>query len=244
MSSTLTPTSPSWYARLEGSPDDVAALKRHFADSGFSFDEIDGKFALAAPQFEACGPGNTDAVIDVATKLLNAVNVALRLSDGCDGFELCGVVERQNGAIHRIMLCRTGVYRISGGELRVNGKPARSKEERLVSLMGRDGSVDDIAHALSALPMTWPALKKTYETVVGIMSSKSKPEDARRDFENLIAKDWLTLDESNRFYYTAAFHSHGHPRSPMRTSNPMPYEDACALIERLFWRLVEEQEPT
>jgi hypothetical protein len=144
-------------------------------------------------------------VIDVATKLLNAVNVALRLSDGCDGFELCGVVERRNGAIHRTMLCRTGVYRISGGELRVDGKPARSKEERLVSLMERDGSVDDIAHALSALPMTWPALKKTYETVVGIMSSKSKPEDARRDFENLIAKDWLTLDESNRFYYTAAF---------------------------------------
>ena len=147
MSSTLTPTSPSWYARLEDSPDDVAALKRHFADSGFSFDEIDGKFALAAPQFEACGLGNTDAVIDVATKLLNAVNVALRLSDGCDGFELCGVVERRNGAIHRTMLCRTGVYRISGGELRVNGKPARSKEERLVSLMERDGSVDDIAHA-------------------------------------------------------------------------------------------------
>jgi hypothetical protein len=242
MSSTLTPTSPSWYARLDCSPDDVAALKRHFSGSGFSFDEMDGKFALAAPQFEACGPGNTGAVIDAATKLLNAINVALRLSDRCDGFELCGVVENRNGAIHRTMLCGSAVFRMSMGELRVNGKPGRSKQERLVSLMGRDGRVDDVAHALSALPMTWPALKKAYETVVGIMSSKSKPDDARRDFENLIAKDWLTLDESNRFYYTAAFHSHGHPRSPMRTSNPMPYEDACALIERLFWRLVEEQE--
>jgi len=96
MSSTLTPTSPSWYARLEGSPDDVAAFKRHFADSGFSFDEIDGKFALAAPQFEACASGDTGAVIDAATKLLNAVNVALRLSDRCNGFELLGIVERRN----------------------------------------------------------------------------------------------------------------------------------------------------
>jgi hypothetical protein len=182
-------------------------------------------------------------VIDAATKLLNAINVALRLSDRCDGFELCGVVERRNGAIHRTMLCRSGVYRTAGGELRLNGKPVRSKEARLVSLMGRDGRVDDIAHAISALPMTWAALRKAYETVVGIMSSKSKPDDARRDFENLIAKDWLTLDESTRFYHTAAFHSHGHPRSPMRTSSPMPYEDACALIERLFWRLIEEQEP-
>jgi hypothetical protein len=86
MSSTLTPSSPSWYARLEGSPDDVAALKRHFADSGFSFDEIDGKFALAAPQFEACGPGDSSAVVAAATKLLNFVNVALKLSVRCNGF--------------------------------------------------------------------------------------------------------------------------------------------------------------
>lgn len=193
--------------------------------------------------FEACASGDNGAVIDAATKLLNAVNVALRLSHRCNGFELFGVVERRNGATHRTFLHRSGVYRISGGELRINGKPVRSKEERLVSLMGRDGRVDDIAHALSVLPMTWPALRQAYETVVGIMSSKSKPKDRRRDFENLIAKGWLTLDESNRFYYTAAFHSHGHPRSPMRTSNPMPYKDACALIERFFWRLVDEPVP-
>jgi hypothetical protein len=241
MSSTLTPTPPSWYARLEGSPDDIAALKRHFVDSGFSFDEIDGKFALAAPQFEACGQGDTGAVIDAATELLNAVNVALRLSERCNGFELCGVVERRNGAIHRTMLCRSGGYRISGGELRVSGKPVRSKEERLVSLMGRDEGVDDIAHALSALPMTWPALRKAYETVVGTMS----PQKARSDFKSLAAKGWLTLDESHRFYHTATFHSHGHPKSPItKTSNPMSYEEACELVERLFWRLVDELEPT
>lgn len=236
-------TSPSWYVLLDGSPDDIAALKRHFADSGFSFDEIDSKFALAAPQFETCASGDTAAVIDAATELLNAINVALRLSDRCNGFELFVVVEKRNGALHRTLLCGTGVYRISGAELRVNGKPGRSKEERLVSLMGRDERAKDAAHALSVLPMTWPALRRAYETVCGIMSSKSDPQKARGDFQNLTAKDWLTEDEAERFYFTATFYSHGHPRSKNRTPNPMPYEDACALIERLVWRLVDEREP-
>ena len=167
---------------------------------GFSFDEIDGKFALAAPQFEACGHGDTGAVIDAATKLLNPVNVALQLSDRCNGFELCGVVERRNGVIHRTMLCRSGVYRISGGELRVNGKPVRSKEERLVSLMGRDDGVNNIAQALSMLPMTWPELRRAYETVKGTMSSKPNQQEARADYKNLTAKGWLTDDEAERFY--------------------------------------------
>jgi hypothetical protein len=236
------PSVPCWYARLESSPHDVAALKRRFADSGFSFDEIDDKFALAAPQFEACVSGDTGAVIDAATELLNAVNVALRLSDRCNGFELLGVVERRNGTIHRTLLCGTGVYRISGGELHVNGR--RSKEERLVSLMGRDRRVADIAHALSVLPMTWPALRQVYETACGTMSSKSNPREARADYENLIQKGWLNSAESERFYHTTSFCSHGHPRSSIRTSNPMPYEEACALIERLFWHLVDELEPT
>jgi hypothetical protein len=105
----LTPATPSWYARLEGSPNDIAALKRHFADSGFSFDEIDGKFALAAPQFEAYASGDTGAVIDAATKLLNAVNVALRLSDGCNGFEVLSIVERRNRALYRTLCVILGI---------------------------------------------------------------------------------------------------------------------------------------
>jgi hypothetical protein len=239
----LTPTPPSWYALLEGSSDDIAAFKRHFADSGFSFDEIDGKCALAAPQFEACASGDTDAVIDAATKLLNAVNVALRLSDRRNGFELFGVVERRNGATHRTFLHRGGVYRISGGELRVNGKPVRSKEERLVSLMGRDDGINDVADALSVLPMTWPALRRAYETVKGTMSSKTDAQTARADYQNLIAKGWLTEDEAERLKLPVNSYSHGYPQSPTKTYNPMSYEEACALVKRLFWRLVDELEP-
>ncbi len=244
MSSTLTPTSPSWYARLEGTPDDIAALKRHFADFGFSFDEIDGKFALAAPQFEACGPGDTGAVIDAATKLLNAVNVALRLSDRCNGFEVLSIVERRNGALHRTLVCSGADFRMSPTELRVNGKPGRSKEEQLVSLMGRCEGVKDIAHGLSASPMTWPELRRAYETVKGIQSSKSDEQKKRADYQNLIAKGWLTDDEAERLYGPVTVYSHGHPKSPITTANPMPYEEACALVVRLFWRLVDELEPS
>jgi hypothetical protein len=182
-------------------------------------------------------------VIDAATKLLNAVNVALRLNR-CNGFELLGIVERRNGAIHRTMLCGSGVYRTAGGELRVNGKPVRSKEERLVSLMGHNEGANDIARALSRLPRTWPELRRAYETVKGTMSSKPNQQEARADHKNLTAKGWLTDDEAERFYDPVTFYSHGHPKSPMKTSDPMSYEEACELVERLFWRLVDELEPT
>jgi hypothetical protein len=238
---------PTWYALFDGSSNDIAAFKRHFGASGFSFDEIDGKVALAAPQFETCPPGDTAAVIDAATDLLNAVNVALRLSDArCNGFELCGVVERRDGKTHRVLLAGSGIFSLSAVAVAAAGDfgaRVRSNEERLVSLMGRDDRVDDIAHALSVHPMTWGALHRAYETVVGIMSSEVNPRDARADYRNLIAKGWLTLEESNRFYYTAAYHRHGHPRSCIRTTNPMSYEDACALIKRLVWRLIDELEP-
>lgn len=239
---------PTWYALFEGSSNDVVAFKRHFAASGFSFDEIDGKVALAAPQFETCAPGDAAAVINAAADLLNAVNVALRLSDArCNGFELCGVVERRDGKTHRVLLAGSGVFSLSAVAVAAAGNigaPVRSNEERLVSLMGRDDGVADIAHALSMHPMTWGALTKAYETVVGTMSAELNPRDARADYPNLIAKGWLTLEESNRFYYTAGYYRHGHPKSPIRTKNPMSYEDACALIKRLVWRLVDELEPT
>jgi hypothetical protein len=92
--------------------------------------------------------------------------------------------------------------------------------------------------------MTWGGLAKAYETVVGIMSSKSNPGEARADYQNLVAKGWFTDGESERFYRTADYHRYGYPKLPNRTSNPMTYQDACALIQRLFWRLVDELEPT
>ena len=56
--------------------------------------------------------------------------------------------------------------------------------------------------------------------------------------------EYNTDDEAERFYDPATFYSHGYPKSPMKTSDPMSYEEACILVERLFWRLVDELEPT
>jgi hypothetical protein len=179
-------------------------------------------------------------VIDAATKLLNAVNVALRLSDGCNGFEILGVVEKRNGALHRTLVCGTGTYKVSFGNLRTKGQSVRSKDERLVSLMGRDPRIAEIAQAFSVHPITWAALAMVYETAKGIMSPKSQPGAARADHQNLVAIGWLTSDESGRFYDTAGYYKHGYPRSQIRTSNPMSYEDACELIGRLFWRYALE----
>jgi hypothetical protein len=83
-----------------------------------------------------------------------------------------------------------------------------------------------------------------YETVVGIMSSKMDPGKARSDYKNLVANGWLTNDCSERFYHTAAYNRKGYPKAPNRSPNPMSYEEASALIDRLVWRLTDHLEPT
>jgi hypothetical protein len=251
----LTPTwltvmtiTPSWYALLHSPHQDTVYIKRHFANSGLSFDEIDGKFAVAAPDLEAAGAdGGREAVLDAATKLVGAINVVLRLSQPhFAGFDLHGIAEKRDGKMHKVMLARGEAYGLSGvsavGSPGSIGKPVRSKEERLVTLIARDDRIADIAQGLSIRPVTWPALTKAYETVVGIMSPKPKPENARSDYQNLIAKGWFTPDESERFYHTAALNRKGYPRSPNRNPNPMQYEDACRFIDQLVWRLVDELE--
>ena len=76
-----------------------------------------------------------------------------------------------------------------------------------------------------------------------MMSSKPDPQKARSDYENLVERGWLATHESENFYHTAAYHRKGYPKAPMRTSSPMSYESACALLERLLWRLVDELQP-
>jgi hypothetical protein len=240
---------PAWFALLDGSAEDVVQVKQHFTASGFAFDEIDGKFALSAPSLETCAEGDYDSVIDLATELVDAMNVALRISSRhFVGFELQGIAERRDGRMHRVMMARGGSYSISGAAaVGVAGwfvKPVRSKQERLASLIAADDRISDIAHGLAIRPVTWPALAKAYETIVGVMSTNADPQKARADYENLIAKGWLSGDESSSFYHTAAYHRHGYPKAPMRTSNPMSYETACALLDRLLWRVVDELQPT
>ena len=85
-------------------------------------------------------------------------------------------------------------------------------------------------------------MSKTYESVVGLMSRKAAKR--RQDYEGLINRGWLTREQSETFYNTAAFHRHGYPKTPVRGGVMMDYTTAKILIMGLFWRLVDELEPT
>jgi hypothetical protein len=233
----------TWLVLLDGSPSDVAHVKRLFTSSHFVFDEIDGKSALNAPAFALCC--NKDDAIDTAMELAATINTALRLSVAeYTGLGFWGIVEkRDDGTMHRTVFAKGRVFRIAGGPAAI-GKPIRTREERLVTLLQRNDEVADVAVGLTPYPLTWGAMSKTYESVVGLMSTKANPSARRSDYEGLVDRGWLTRDESEAFYHTAAYHRHGYPKTPVRGGKVMDHEDALNLVKRLFWLLVDELEPT
>jgi hypothetical protein len=235
----------TWYALLDGSRDDASHIRRLFAASQFEFDEIDEKFALGAPAFEACSDHNQ--VIDLALELVASINVALRLSTSqYTGFQFHGLIERRDGKTNRFMLATGVSYGMSGAAAVAIagfiGKPVRTREERLVSLFAKQAEFQDIANSLAVRPVTWAAMRKTYESVLGLTSSKADPQKRRADYKALIIRGWITEAESKLFHDTATYHSHGYPRTPIPAE--MPHWEASNLVQRQFWRLVDEKEPT
>ena len=239
---------PTWYVLLDGPSSDLVHVKQRFAVSGFAFDQIDGKDTLSAPAFEQCSDQND--VIDAGMELLASINVALRISVfGYTGFDFHGIVEkRSDGSIHRIMLARGAAFGVSGvatvgigGSI---GKPVRSKEERLVSLLAKNSDITDLAVAMTARPLTWGAMNTTYESVKGLMSTKASDEAKRADYQGLIDRGWITQDQSNSFYKSAAYHRHGYPKIEMKGVRLMEYHEATNLIKNLFWQMVDVMEPT
>jgi hypothetical protein len=107
----------------------------------------------------------------------------------------------------------------------------------------RNSEIADLANAMTVRPLTWEAMNTIYESVKGLMSTKVSPEAKRADYQGLIDRGWMTSDESDSFYKTAGHHRHRYPKSPNRAPTPMEYYVACNLINRLFWRLVDELEP-
>ena len=239
---------PTWYVLLDGPQEDLVHVKRLFTASGFTFDRMDDKDALSAPAFESCK--DTNEVIDSGVELLASINTALRISlFQYTGFQFHGIVEkRENGTVHRTMLAQGAAYDISGATAVLSdgsiGKPVRSKEERLVSLMARKEEIADLAIAMGVRPLTWGAMNTIYESVKGLMSTMSNPDAKRSDYQGLIDRGWITSEESARFYKTAAYHRHGYPKSPNRAETPMGYGAAYKLTNRLFWLLVDELEPS
>jgi hypothetical protein len=158
-----------------------------------------------------------------------------------------GARDRARGTMHAIVLLATGVsYGMSGAAAVAIagfiGKPVRTREERLVSLFAKQVEFQDIANSLAVRPVTWAAMRKTYESVLGLTSSKADPQKRRADYKALIIRGWITEAESKLFHDTATYHSHGYPRTPIPAE--MPHWEASNLVQRLFWRLVDEKEPT
>src|ERR1700730_17414343 len=50
-----------------------------------------------------------------------------------------------------------------------------TREERLVSLFAKQDEFQDIANSLAVRPVTWAAMRKAYESVRGLTSSKADP---------------------------------------------------------------------
>lgn len=235
-----------WFACVEGSPLDEEELKRSFHGSVFRIEDFKGEKLLSSPRFK--GLSQAGDVAAEATDVLSDINIALRIvNPRCNGFELRAVAEYRDGGLHRTMFAETGIYALTGvaavaaaGNL---GPRQRSLAERLMDLMGRDERVREAAQVLSRRPLTWPALTMVYETVTGLMSSKSNPENARGDYQNLVGLGWLTKEEADRFYSTAAYYRKGHPKSPIRHGPELPWDEAERLIRRLFGKLIDALQP-
>jgi hypothetical protein len=221
----------TWYVLLDCTPQDALEVKRLFAASAFNYEEIDGKFALNAPVFDL--GGNKEEVIAAAMELATSINTALRLSVAqFSGLMFWGIVEmRSDGTIHRTFFAKSGSFEVRGFAT-PKGAPVRTREERLVSLVGRMEEVADLAIALTPYPLTWGAMSKTYESVVGLMSAETNVLKKRQDFEGLIDRGWLTREESNVFYATAAFHRHGYPKTPVRGGILMDHTTAQILVKK------------
>jgi hypothetical protein len=239
---------PTWYVLLDGPPSDLVHVKQLFTASGFTFEEIDGKNALSAPAFEQYR--DQSDVIDAGMELLAAINVALRVSVvGYTGFDFHGLVEkRPDGSMHRTMLARGTAFGISGavavGVTGSTGKPVRSKEERLVSLLTKRPDITNLAVAMTARPLTWGAMNTIYESAKGLMSTKVSDKAKRGDYQGLIDRGWITQDQSISFYKSAAYHRHGYPKIEMKGVRLMKFHEASSLIKRLFWNMVDAMEPT
>jgi hypothetical protein len=147
----------------------------------------------------------------------------------------------ETGCFHRLMMMSVGgSYNSSGAEgVSVTTtywqQPMRSKEERLLSLLENDDRISELAREFATKPITWPAMRRVYESAAGIVSGD------RGDWKRLVKSGWFSEEESTSFYDTASFYSHGHPRHPAK--NPMDYDYAQRFISKLFWRLVDHVQP-
>jgi hypothetical protein len=232
----------TWFALLDGPDKDLGHIRHFFPSSRLKFETIDERWGLSAPELEGCADRNEACA--KAISLLDRINVALRLSvQNYTEFDLFGLAEKDGHRIaQRILFAGTGDYRIEGVSAEAKaaplGRPQRTRQDRLLSLMARNEDIEKMARELSDHPVRWNALRNAYETIKGQMS----PTGDKSDYKNLIALGWMTCDQSNSLFDTANFYSHGHPRDPIK-SKEIGYSDARQLVDSIFWRMVDAKEP-
>lgn len=234
-----------WFALISGETRDIEAFKADFRPAGFTFETIDGRFAFTVLELQAVAARDYEAAIAVAAELIDRLNITLRLShDRIKGLNFETVIERRDGHLHRVIRAESAFYNLNTfyeATITVSGgapqAAVRRKQVRLYSLLQRDKQVEEILRALAVQPPAWAALSTTYETIVGLVSGN------RNGYQTLIDMGWMSAENSERFYHSAAYHRHGYPKEPNRATSPMSHKDAVAFIGGLLWKFVDQKEP-
>ena len=239
----------NWFTQVEASSQDLDLVRRSFSERVLRVETQGHEKFLFSPRFDPCN--SASEVRAKALELLANLNVTMEISEGrFEGIQLLGVVERIDGKLHRTMFAEfvafgsgfaTAVAIAVGpdGQSIPPGPQARSFVERMTELIERDERVREVAFALRTKPTSWGNLSLVYETVKGLIS----PRGDRQDWQYLVTLGWISKDDSNRFFETAAYYRHGHPREPIRCYSPMLLDDAVPLIHGLFKRMVEHLQP-
>jgi hypothetical protein len=115
----------------------------------------------------------------------------------------------------------------------------RSFANRAKDLIAKNDEIREAANALMVNPVGWANLRLIYEIVKGMMSQRAD----RKDWMALVNLGWISESNSNRFYDTATFYSHGFRRAPLKCSPPMPIEEGEKIARDLLWRLIDHKQP-
>ena len=230
-----------WLARVGASPRDLELTQQNYSDRFLKIEEYEQEKLIASPRFEACS--TSLEARNEAIELFAMINAAIKLvARDFAGLRFKGISELRDGQLHQYIFANLHVdlemihsLTVTGGAASV--PPRRSLAERMTELMERDDRVREAANTLLMEPVSFGNLNLVYETVKGLMS----PKKDRTDWENLVNLGWISEDDSKRFFKTAGYYRHGHPRTPIPINCPeMSLEDATPLISGLFRQMIEK----
>lgn len=235
---------PDWLLIVLGSPEAIDDTKKMFAGSDWQITTQGESAFLSAPEFRNLDDAN--AIFDVGSKLLSAINLAREIvAPGAEVLGVGGAGQRiSNGQIRRHFIAKLEParfrVRLMPVEFIVSGanRPVRAPRPpfavRIAKAVRTDEAVETAAAALAQRPLTWAALFVAHETINGLTS----PSGKRAAYGHYESNGWAKVSEIVRFRRTANFHRHGLPRDPL-PDKPMSFEEAENLIRQCFDNMIE-----